>query len=98
MIRSVPSLSIVTHAREHFEKNNFNMKNRCYTRYGVTEDLKCSPLAIKREHNPSFLYQGKIGYPLHPLHSLLPDRELAGFRIREILSPSHVYKEKVIFR
>lgn len=74
------------------------MKQRRYTCYAVTEDLKCSPLFNTCDHNPYFLYQGKIGYPLHPLHSLLPDRELAGFRIREILSPSHVYKEKVIFR
>ena len=95
MIRSVTSLSIVTHAREHFKKNIFNMKKRRYTRYGVTEDLNCSPLFITREHNPSFLYQGKIGYPLHPLHSLLPDRELAGFRMKEILSPSHDSMEEI---
>jgi transglutaminase-like putative cysteine protease len=72
------------------------MKKRRYTRYGVTDDLKHSPFFITRDFNPYFLYQDKKGYPLHPLHSLLPDRELAGFRMKEIRSPSRMYKEKVI--
>lgn len=72
------------------------MKNRRYTCYAVTDDLKYSPLFNTRDLYPSFLYQVKRGYPLHPLHSLLSDREFAGFRMREIRSPSHVYKEQVI--
>lgn len=96
MSRSVTSLSIVTHAREHFEKIFFSMKNRRYTCYAVTDDLNYSLLFNIRDLYPSFLYQLEKGYLLHPLHSLLSDRELAGVRRKEIRSPSHVYKEQVI--
>lgn len=96
MIRSVTFLSIVTHAREDFEKIFFNVKNRRYTCYAVTDDLNYSLLFNIRDLYPSFLYRVKRICPLHPLHSLLPDRELAGVRRKEIRSPSRMYKEKVI--
>lgn len=95
MIRSVTHSPYVTRVKQHPAKNFSSMKKGCHTRHAVTDDLKRSSLIDTRDLFPCILCQGMRGKPSHPSHSLLPDRELAGFRMKVILSPSHDSMEEI---